>query len=374
MRKRVWISLVLAVGAVLVILLASQIMQLDLDAVKVGAILPLTGPAAAFGKSSQNAITLATDDLKTLYPQTKLRVFYEDSVADPKTAITAFERLYRLRKCQIFLSSVSGVTLALAPAIKRNDLVLFANAAHPDVTKDGGNVFRYSNTVDSEAVTIADFLPGIGAKRVFCLASGDDYGKAYTAELHRLASAPSRDFDIVGNEFYGRGTIDFRTVLAKALTLKPDLFVIIGLGHTQGLAIRQLREIGFTGPFIASLGFIVTSDAIEVAGETVRGGYFLNYVALSDPRVQRLRERYAQEFGEVPSPTIILDYSIMFILSDCLKTSDGSLSSLKDQLQKKRSFETPVGTLTNLGTGDIIAPVHIQKVPSTGPVNLWSSQ
>lgn len=378
MRKRAWIWLAIVgiavIGASAWLATRTPEKPQAHNTLRIGAILPLTGPVASFGRSSQNALLLALDDVKSVEPKLSLQIDFEDSAADPKTAISAFERLRRIKGSEVFISSVSSVVLALKPAVQREKLLLFANAAHPELTRDGGHVFRYSNTVDSEAQSIEDFLPTIGSKQIFLLAINDEYGKAYVSELTRLAESSSPGFRLVGFDLYNRSTNDFRTILAKADQAQPDAYVLVGFGRTLGLLIKQLRETQFTGPYIASLGFVVTPDALESAGEAVRGGYFVNYSSLGDPRVQDLRKKYRERFGETPSPSIILDYAIVFMLANAQSSAGGSLDNLETYFRKRTSFDTPIGTLTGSTQGDIIAPVRVQKVPAEGDVDLWEGK
>jgi branched-chain amino acid transport system substrate-binding protein len=317
---------------------------------------------------------LAQEEIKASHPKVHLNIHFEDSGADPKTALSALERLYRLEGCRLIVSSVSGVTLALLPLVRREGLLLFANAAHPEITTGKGNVFRYSNTVDEEARTIAAFLPTLQSPRCYCVALNDDYGKSYVAELSKLAVANEQTFTIVGTDMYDRTTNDFRTMLTKAKKANPQVFVLVGSGRTLGLLIRQLREGGFKGPFVASLGFIVTPEALESAGESMRGGYFLNYGALADPRVSLLHKNYVNRFHEEPSPTILLDYSILYVLVDAYTAVGPDPNKLGDFLRSKAHFETPIGALSSLGMSNIIAPVRVQAVPPSGIISLWDDK
>jgi branched-chain amino acid transport system substrate-binding protein len=316
---------------------------------------------------------LAEDDLRKSGP-TAIEIYFDDSAADPKTGLSALERLHRVEGCSVFVSSVSGVTLALLPVVRREGLLLFANAAHPDVTGGKGFVFRYANTVDSEARTIAEFFPTISARRVYCIAINDDYGKSYVSALERLSQVGGAAFQIVGTDFYDRTATDFRTLLAKARGENPDAFVLIGFGRALGLLVRQLREAGDRRPFVASLGFVVTPEALESAGEAMRGGYFLTYSALQETSAQDLRRRYRARFGEDPSPSIILDYAIPSILSEAYKAAGYEPAQLAEYIGRQRLLKTPFGTLSTSGDGNIIAPVRVTEVPRTGPIDLWGGQ
>lgn len=337
----------------------------------VGVILPLTGPAASFGRSSENAIRLAIDDLHRSDPGLRFNFFFEDSAADPKTGLSALERLRRLQHCDTFISSVSGVTLTLLPVVTRDHLLLFANAAHPDITKSTGFVFRYSNTVESEAAAIAAFLTNADRHQPFLLAINDDYGRAYASELARLSTEHPSSLHALQTEFYDRTTTDFRSLLARAESTKPDIFVLVGFGPALGLLTKQLRETGYSGTYVASLGFVVTPEALTIGGDAVRGGFFLNYLDTQQTAALELRRRYRDRFAEDPSPSILLDYSIVSVLADVWRNAATTPEAIATNLRTRTTISTPLGTLRIQPDGNIIAPVRIQRVPGTGPIDLW---
>src|SRR4051794_28811317 len=61
----------------------------------VGAVLPLTGSAAVWGKNSQQGMNLALKEINDGggVKGRKLAILYEDSQSDPKTATSALQKL-----------------------------------------------------------------------------------------------------------------------------------------------------------------------------------------------------------------------------------------------------------------------------------------
>src|SRR6266568_1649198 len=83
--------------------------------IKLGVLLPLTGEAASFGQDCQKGIQLALEEAN-LEKGKPITAFFEDSKADPKTAVAAFNKLVGVNKVTAVIGDMfSSTTLAVAP-------------------------------------------------------------------------------------------------------------------------------------------------------------------------------------------------------------------------------------------------------------------
>ncbi len=343
------------------------------SATRIAAILPLTGPGASFGESSRNALLLAADEINgTANKGPRIDLVIEDGMTDPKSSVTAFNRLYDTKGIRHFITTVSSVSLALAPLADQKKSLLFANASHPLVTDNHQFVLRYSNTAPDEARVLVDFVAQHSPvwHRVYVIAVNDDYGRAYAQELStRIGGHP--EISIVGTEFYDRAATDFRTVTTKALSGTPDVVLLVGFGRSMGLCLRQLREIGYAGPFVASLGFVLTPDAVTAADEAVRGGYVLNFSFVSEAGARAFRDKYRARYGADPTPNAVIDYGTLHLLADGIRAVGNDPALLSSHIRALQQTHLPTGDVTISPQGDILAPVSVAAVPSTGTISLW---
>lgn len=339
---------------------------------RIGAILPLTGPGAPFGESSRNALLIAADEINAIPGGPRVELSIEDGMTDPRASVTAFTRLHNAEGTRLFITTVSSVSLALAPLADQEKCLLFANASHPQVTEGRQCVLRYSNTAPDEARILIAFISAHEPAwpRIYVIALNDDYGRAYVQEL-RSAGARDARLQFLGEEFYDRAATDFRTVATKAIATAPDVVLLIGFGRSMGLCLRQLRELGYNGPFVASVGFILTSDAVTAAGEAVRGGYFLNFAFVSEAGARSFRDRYMTRYGADPTPNAVIDYGTLRLLAQGLREVGGDPATLASYLRGLGTTQLPTGEVAISARGDIPAPVRVVPVPATGSISLW---
>src|SRR5215207_121460 len=81
--------------------------------VTVGAIVPLSGPAATYGQSFANIVPLAVEQLKK--DGVEMTVITEDGAADVPTSIAAYNKLVRVNNVSAIVHGVSPVVLTLGP-------------------------------------------------------------------------------------------------------------------------------------------------------------------------------------------------------------------------------------------------------------------
>jgi len=127
MNKKAWTGLA-AIATVLVALLVIWgLSRNQSGSIKIGATLPLTGDAAAWGKNTQQGIDLAVEEINTkggVLGRT-IEIIYEDTQALPKEGVTAYRKLTTVDGVQAIIDdSVSGITLAMAPLARADKVVI----------------------------------------------------------------------------------------------------------------------------------------------------------------------------------------------------------------------------------------------------------
>ncbi len=104
------------------------------DPLRVGAIYGLSGPLASFGEEYRNSALLAAEASKG-----GVQLFFEDSPWEPKTAVSAFQKLSTVDKVRVFHVMGAGMSLAVKPLSEKGRCLLFSAAAHPALRLAGGS-------------------------------------------------------------------------------------------------------------------------------------------------------------------------------------------------------------------------------------------
>jgi len=331
---------------------------------KIGAVLPLTGPAAAMGEAARNGIELAVEDINARpgprRMQIDLRV--QDGKNDPTSSVSAFMKLHSegARFCVTF---GSGVALALLPVAERNQVLLLADAAHPDITGKSVYVLRHSNTASQEARLLARFsVDRLKASRLAVLWVNDEFGHAFDRQLNAQLKSAGGQVEVVGNISFEKTEADFRTHAQKAIASRPDAIIVVGYGKALGIAVKRLREYRFAGPILANLGFVLTPDTIPAAGVAAKGVYHVAFhFDEKSSEYSALVQRYASRFsGRMPAWAII-EYNTMRLLAEGLERGEGSVQGVRKAILDLGAFRGVGERMSIQPTGDILPSLSIQR-------------
>ena len=212
------------------------------EKIKIGAILPLTGPAAIFGKSIQNGINLYLENHKN---NIGLTLYFEDSEAQPAKAISAIQKLIG-QGVQIFIGGVTSSTaIALLPVIEKNKVILVSpSASSPKLSNNKGYFFRVELSEDKGAEKQAELaISKLGWKKISVLYINNDYGvaakNAFMTEFEKLGG------EIMISESFSAGNRDFRTLLYKINNDSSEAVFLVAQNEYVQI-INQMRELGFT--------------------------------------------------------------------------------------------------------------------------------
>lgn len=321
-------------------------------AVKVGAIIPLTGDVATYGDSLKKGFDLAAAEFNG-----KIEVVYEDSKASPKDSITAMQKLLGQGVRHFLGDATSGVSMALAPLANQNQAILMIDIATSDeLTKAGPYVFRNCPPNRKQAEAAADFIKNkLKANKIAVLAKANPYGANLAAQFR--VDSSSRGLNIVLDEQYDPSVRDFSIFIEKLKKADPQAVFIPGNYEETASILRKARELGFTAPFIGTDG-AYSPKLVELAGQAAEGFYLTMLgVDRSTPFYQRFASSYAGKYGGQPDVFTAYGYEGAKILFEVI--SEGG--NVSEQLQKLDSgiWDGLLGKVSFDKDGEIVRNVQV---------------
>ena len=276
------------------------------DVIKFGVSTPLSGPAAPWGIPHKNATELVFEEinaqggLEVGGKKYRLEVVTYDHKYVIAEGVSTVNRL--IAKDGIKYISILGGAVVKANEEAVNDArVLNFTLAYADGLVSEKNPFTFQSfPAPPETTTFWKWVkekhPQI--RRVASIAPNDDTGwwsvKVEQTYVQKLGYEP------VAKEFFERGLNDFNPILLRMLNQKPDIISLMAVpAGSGGLIVKQARELGFKGRFIA-LHQIDTSVMAGIAGkQNVEGMWVHGYVQSPLPeRLKSWQERYTKRFGE----------------------------------------------------------------------------
>ena len=243
------------------------------DSVKIGFNVPLTGFAAADGKSALNGAKLAVKQANQaggINGKMIELVVYDDQ-ASPKQAVPISNKLIEKDKVVAAISgSYSGATRAAAGVFQSAEIpYISAYAVHPEITKAGNYVFRTSFMGEVQGRAGAKLIGAtLQRKRVVLITLKNDFGKSLAAGFKEAAG--QFNLEIVNEYEYSIRDRQFGPIVAKVKADAPEAIYATGYFFTAGPLVSQLRAAGITVPVIGQEGYD-SEQFIKIAGKASEG-------------------------------------------------------------------------------------------------------
>jgi branched-chain amino acid transport system substrate-binding protein len=278
------VSFVLALAACLGI---SAPVPSPADGIRIGAILPLTGGAAANGLSMHDGIQLAVDEINRRggVNGNMIDVAFEDSRGDPRAAVEAFTKLEVARPPLFYLCFLSTVGVALGPLTDEKGVVLVGlSTSAPAFTRGRQLVYQYWPSVQADIPPLLGILRDLKVKSLGIIYSNEEFGKA---EEEPAARGFAEAGGVTILQAFEAAETDFRRQISAVMSMDGVFVATYGISIMN--AIRQLKQAGYRGRILTPAGG--ATPAFAVAPE-MQGVYVVA------PIIYNLRYLFAREAGE----------------------------------------------------------------------------
>lgn len=336
------------------------------DTIKIGFNAPLTGFAAADGKSSSEGAKLAVKQINAaggvLGKQLEL-VIYDDQ-AKAAQSIPIANKLIGKDKVVLGISgSYSGPTRSAAGVFQESGIpYISAYAIHPDITKAGNFVYRTGLLGSVQGKAGAKLIGEMmKKKRVVIVTLQNDFGKSLAAGFKEVAG----DFGIeVVNEYqYSMKDRQFGSLVAKIKADKPDAIYASGYYFNCGPLVSQLKAGGVDAQVVGQEGYD-GQKFIDIAGAAAEG-VVITTTLNRDSKEQETMEfikAFEQQTG-YPADMVSASAHTAVKIAAAAMTKAGSTEPGKIREAIAQSdLKASTGTIKFNGLGEVLKPVQIQQV------------
>ncbi|SEB08057.1 ABC transporter substrate-binding protein [Variovorax sp. YR216] len=348
------------------------------ETLKLGALVTLSGPGAAWGQAMKNAAELAADKvnaaggLEVGGKKYKVEIVAYDDKYQAGEAVTVANRLVFEDKVKYMIGPTgSAPTLAVQPITEKNEVITstlgFTNKA---LGTDKPFSFRpVITTLEFSEPQIAWLVKQHGVKKVGGLFPNDESGQVIARDLE--AAYRKAGGDMVAKEFFERERVDFVPLLTRVLARGIDTIELDGNAPgTAGLIAKQARELGFKGKIVRT-GGPATAEILNVAGKEVVEGMMVH--AVLDPAAPATRgyiEGYVAKYKTAPNGFSPSYYDFTNMLFEAMRRAGTVTDSgkVRQELEKLGSYNGVLGTLkwtgkANYGVDHQLAvPFYIAEI------------
>jgi len=346
------------------------------DSVKIGVILPMTGPSASTGRQIDAAIKLWLAQNGAKAGGKKVEVLIKDDAGVADTTRRLAQELVVNDKVAVLAGfGLTPLALATAPIAtqSKTPMVVMA-AATSAITEASPFIVRSSFTLPQVTIGIAEWASQNKIRKAVTLVA--DYGPGNDAEkffVDRFRLNGGTVLDKLRTPLRGA---DFAPVLQKVRDAQPDaLFVFLPSGQGAQF-MKQFGERGLdkAGIRLIATGDVTDDDQLNDMGDVALGVVTSHHYSAAHPSA--MNKKFVADFEAAnkfrPNFMAVGGYDGMRLIYAALNTTKGGggeplLAAMKGQL-----FESPRGpVLIDAQTRDIIQDVYIRRVERVGG-QLWN--
>lgn len=259
--------------AVFAVLAAGTLLQAQAaDKIKIGVTISTTGPAAAIGMPSKNAMAMWPKEIAGL----KVEYIILDDASDSTNAVRNGRKLTAEEEVDVLVGpNTTPNALAMLDVVAESQTPMITLAASSSIVEpmDARRawVFKMPQNDSHMATILTQHMADTGVKTVAFIGFSDAYGEGWWREFSKLAEL--RKIHVVASERYARNDTSVTGQILKIMAAKPDAVLVAGSATPAVLPQKTLVERGYKGRIYQTHG-IGTLEFLKVGGKEVEGTFF----------------------------------------------------------------------------------------------------
>jgi branched-chain amino acid transport system substrate-binding protein len=354
--------------------------QVDLSsngAIRIGEVGSMTGADATFGTSTHNGISLAFEEVNAAggVLGRKLELITLDDQGKASEAVLATQKLMSHHQVLAVLGEVaSSLSIAMAPIAQEFKTPMISpSSINSKLTQQGNYVFRVCFVDQFQSRVMADFaFKHLHARRVALL---QDTKSDYSRDSAKIFSEVFRKAggEIVVDQSYSAGDINFRSQLTAIRAAQPDLILVPGYYTEIGLIARQKQELGIKAPMLGGDGWD-SPKLKEIGGAALEGSYFVSHFAQDNPSpfIQSFVQKYKSAYkGVSPDGLAALGYDSALVLVDALKRASAQTpEGVRAAIASTKDLQGVTGKITMSPDRNAVKPAMVFQILRDGQFKL----
>jgi len=287
--------------------------------IKIGAILSISGPAAAMGVGYKGAFDFFPSEIAGQ----KVEYIIRDDATDASTAFTIAQKMISEDHVDAFIGpSLAASDAAVAPLANQAHVPMLAMAPYEyDPTKQP-YTFTDAQPLSLMVAVVFKYMQQHDVKSIGYIGFSDGWGDQVLAGTKLAAQADG--MNILADERYARTDTSVEAQALKLISVHPQAIMMGNSATPAALPVVALRHLGYKGGIYGNHG-IVSPAFIKVGGAAANGviadtSPLVVYDQLPDgnvikPVATAFMAEYAGKFGaQSVNPFAGYSYDAMLLL------------------------------------------------------------
>jgi branched-chain amino acid transport system substrate-binding protein len=233
--------------------------------IRIGAILSISGPAAAMGAGYKGAF----DFFPTEIAGQKVEYIIRDDATDANTAFTIAQKMISDDHVDAFIGpSLTASDAAVAPLANQAKVPMIAMAPYDYDPAKQPYTFSDAQPLTLMVSVVFKYMQSKGVKDIGYIGFSDGWGDQVLAATD--ASAKADGMTVLADERYARTDTSVEAQALKLISVRPQAVMMGNSATPAALPVVALRRRGYKGEIYGNHG-IVSPAFIKVGGSAVDG-------------------------------------------------------------------------------------------------------
>lgn len=335
------------------------------NAAKIGFTAALTGGAAAYGKSEEEGVRLAVEEInkKGDFP---IDLLVEDTKAVPADSMNATKKLIQEKVSLIIGPMTSNEAKAAGPIIQNAKVPsLEISVTAENITDIGDCIFRNS-VPESKNIpqTVKKTHKLLGYKTAAILYAHDNE-QHVTAQKYFQKTMEEEGVQVIDVETFGSKDSEYSAQLTNIQHKAPDVIVVCSYYQEGSRILKKMREMGMDQPVLGDNGF-VSPELGKMAGAAADNVYVSSMWSADrkDEKVQEFVESYTKAYGRAPDQFAASAYDGVYMAMDAMQRAGTTTDhkKIRDALAQMKDFKGVCGTFSFDEKRDPVVDLILMKM------------
>lgn len=335
------------------------------NAAKIGFTAALTGGAAAYGKSEEEGVRLAVEEInkKGDFP---IDLLVEDTKAVPGDSMNATKKLIQEKVSLIIGPMTSNEAKAAGPIIQNAKVPsLEISVTAENITDIGDCIFRNS-VPESKNIpqTVKKTHKLLGYKTAAILYAHDNE-QHVTAQKYFQKTMEEEGVQVIDVETFGSKDSEYSAQLTNIQHKAPDVIVVCSYYQEGSRILKKMREMGMDQPVLGDNGF-VSPELGKMAGAAADNVYVSSMWSADrkDEKVQKFVENYTKAYGRAPDQFAASAYDGVYMAMDAMQRAGTTTDhkKIRDALAQMKDFKGVCGTFSFDEKRDPVVDLILMKM------------
>ena len=318
--------------------------------IRIGALLPLTGPLSNRGQQEKEAIELAINDFNGTNSNVTMKLIFEDSHGRSPEDIAS--KLLHYHKVSAIIASTTPVSRSISHLANKNKLIMAFLCSDPTIQTESPYIFRLYESKEAEAEQIVKYLTITDDKVAVLYMDQQEITNQLTNYL--MPEFRQKKIKVLFYEPYEPEETIFKKTIDRMNISDADSLLILGFGDELRSIFEEIARQKLIGKItiIGGIGLLSLNDTAT----TLPDGVIVavpQYVIEKNEKARAFDENFQKTYNHTPNLNAAFAYNAAQILLEGLAYA---------HIKGRGNADTVSFHVTNRTYQGIMGEVHVDNM------------